>query len=70
MQRYRCPKCGYAFYGKFTRCPHCKVPFHFQGDPLPEPKNNEELDKIMDTINNKYGKNIIKRASYIERDRF
>ena len=42
MQRYRCPKCGYAFYGKFSKCPHCHVPFHFQGDPLPEPKKKEE----------------------------
>ena len=53
MQRYRCPKCGYAFYGKFTRCPHCKVPFHFQGDPLPEPKNNEEnVIELEDLPNN------------------
>ena len=35
-----------------------------------ESKNDEKLDKIMDTINNKYGKNVIKRATYIERDRF
>lgn len=35
-----------------------------------ESKNDEELDKIMNTINDKYGKNVIKRASYIERDRF
>ena len=45
MQRYRCPKCGYSFYGKFTRCPHCHVLFHFQGDPLPEEVKVEEVQE-------------------------
>ena len=52
MQRYRCPKCGYAFYGKFTKCPHCHVPFHFQGDPLPEPKKEENIIELEDLPNN------------------
>ncbi len=30
----------------------------------------EKLDKVIDSINNKYGKNIIKRASYIDNNRF
>lgn len=31
------------------------------------PKHDEKLDKLMDEINNKYGKDIIKRASHIEK---
>ena len=36
----------------------------------PEKKEDETLDKLMDKINNKYGKNIIKRASNIDNNRF
>ena len=36
----------------------------------PEKKDDETLDKLMDKINNKYGKNIIKRASNIDNNRF
>ena len=46
MQKYRCPKCGYVFYGKFTKCPHCHVLFHFQGDPLPEEVKTEESKEL------------------------
>ena len=46
MQKYRCPKCGYVFYGKFTKCPHCHVLFHFQGDPLPEEVKDEENKEL------------------------
>lgn len=31
---------------------------------------DEKLDKVIDSINNKYGKNVIKRASYIDNNRF
>lgn len=32
-----------------------------------EPKKDENIDKLIDTINSKYGKNILKRASFIEK---
>lgn len=35
-----------------------------------EPKNDETLEKLMDSINDKYGKNVIKRASNIDNYRF
>lgn len=31
---------------------------------------DEKLDQVIDSINNKYGKNVIKRASYIDNNRF
>ena len=30
------------------------------------PENNEKIDKIMDQINTKYGKDVVKRASFLE----
>lgn len=62
MQRYRCPKCGYAFYGKFTKCPHCHVPFHFQGDPLPEPKKEENIIELEDLPNNELESSTIEES--------
>jgi len=32
-----------------------------------EPENDEKLDKLMDQINSKYGKDMLKRASHIEK---
>jgi DNA polymerase-4 len=42
----------------------------YQTSLFEEPKQENELDKIMDNINSKYGKNVIKRASYIDNSRF
>lgn len=35
-----------------------------------EPKHDEEIDKVIDSINNRYGKSMIKRASHIDNKRF
>ena len=59
MQRYRCPKCGYAFYGKFTKCPHCHVLFHFQGDPLPEIVKVEENQEPEQQDNQEFSDELI-----------
>ena len=45
MQRYRCPKCGYVFYGKVSKCPHCNAMFRFPGDVNPEEKKEEIVEK-------------------------
>lgn len=43
MQRYRCPKCGYTFYGKISKCFRCHVNFRYPGDQLPEEKKIEKV---------------------------
>ena len=50
MQRYRCPKCGYAFYGKIFTCPNCHVKFKFPGqeekkDIVAETKPEETVEE-------------------------
>ncbi len=42
----------------------------YQTSLFEEPKEEDALDKIMDSINNKYGKSVIKRASNIDNNRF
>ena len=42
----------------------------YQTSLFEEPKEEDALDKIMDSINNKYGKSVIKRASNVDNNRF
>ena len=42
----------------------------YQTSLFEEINTNDDLDKIMNNINNKYGKNVIKRATYVDNNRF
>ena len=52
------------------RLDNLKEEKNYQTSLFEEPKQDNEIDKIMDNINSKYGKNVIKRASYIDNSRF
>ena len=52
------------------RLDNLKEEKNYQTSLFEEPKQEDEIDKIMDNINSKYGKNVIKRASYIDNSRF
>ena len=56
MKRYRCPKCGYAFYGKIYECPHCNVKFHYHDDPI-EVKKAPTEDTVEEPIKNEVVEN-------------
>ena len=51
------------------RLDNLKEEKNYQTSLFEEPKE-DEIDKIMDSINNKYGKSVIKRASNIDNKRF
>ena len=52
------------------RLDNLKEEKNYQTSLFDEPKEEDALDKVMDSINTKYGKNVIKRASNIDNERF
>lgn len=52
------------------RLDNLKEEKNYQTSLFEEPKQEDKIDKIMDSINSKYGKSIIKRASNIDNNRF